>query len=310
MGRKYGFFDACDYTPSRVRPGHRFEIVRCWMAHHQGMSLVAAATFFATPACNADSIMSLWWPPPRDCCRKSSEESPMWATIRWMPSLRSCHTRSHRRLRRRTDWFSAEILHSSAIHKKRKNARRGAAGARLWGGEVTRSAIVHAFRKLAVAGGHTRFYLRAADLRSASPERIDRSGRAGLQSCVSALLGTHVRLGARAILSLRDSYRHDLRTVKQATGFGYMRFHAIFDDEVGVYDEVADGKPVYNFSYVDQIYDGLLQNGVRPFVELSFMPGKLAAQQIVHSFWYRPIVSPPKDWRNGKTSSAISRSTW
>ena len=39
----YGFFEACDYTPSRVRPGNRFEIVRCWMAHHQGMILVSVA---------------------------------------------------------------------------------------------------------------------------------------------------------------------------------------------------------------------------------------------------------------------------
>jgi len=99
----------------------------------------------------------------------------------------------------------------------------------------------------------------------------------------------------RAILSLRDGYRQDLRTVKQATGFEYIRFHAIFDDEVGLYDEV-DGHPVYNFSYVDQIYDGLLENGVRPFVELSFMPRKLAAEPITQSFWYQPIVSPPKDW--------------
>ena len=101
----------------------------------------------------------------------------------------------------------------------------------------------------------------------------------------------------RAILSLRESYRDDLRLLKAATGVEYIRFHAIFDDEVGVYDEDADGNPVYNFSYVDQIYDGLLQNGVRPFVELSFMPAKLSAQPpVVQSFWYKPIVSPPKDW--------------
>ena len=47
-------------------------------------------------------------------------------------------------------------------------------------------------------------------------------------------------------------------------------------DEVGVYNEDEHGNPVYNFSYVDQIYDGLLKNGVRPFVEISFMPKKLA----------------------------------
>jgi xylan 1,4-beta-xylosidase len=100
----------------------------------------------------------------------------------------------------------------------------------------------------------------------------------------------------RAILSLRDSYRRDLRDVKGATDFKYLRFHAIFHDEVGVYDEDVRGNAVYNFSYVDQIYDGLLQNGVRPFVELSFMPRKLAAEQIMNPFWYKPIISPPRDW--------------
>ena len=100
----------------------------------------------------------------------------------------------------------------------------------------------------------------------------------------------------RAILSLRDSYRRDLREVKDATGFEYIRFHAIFHDEVGLYDEDSDGKPVYNFSYIDQIYDGLLENHVRPFVELSFMPRKLAAEPALHAFWYKPNVSPPKDW--------------
>jgi len=99
----------------------------------------------------------------------------------------------------------------------------------------------------------------------------------------------------RAILSLRESYRRDLREVKQATGFEYVRFHAILHDEVGLYDEDAAGNPIYNFSYVDQIYDGLLANGVRPFVELSFMPAKLAAKPSQHPFWYHPIVSPPKD---------------
>jgi xylan 1,4-beta-xylosidase len=100
----------------------------------------------------------------------------------------------------------------------------------------------------------------------------------------------------RAILSLRESYRRDLREVKQVTDFQYVRFHAILDDEVGIYGEDAQGQPVYNFSYVDQIYDGLLANGVRPFVEISFMPTKLAARPIYQAFWYHPNVSPPKSW--------------
>jgi xylan 1,4-beta-xylosidase len=100
----------------------------------------------------------------------------------------------------------------------------------------------------------------------------------------------------RAILSLRQSYRDDLREVKSATDFKYIRFHAIFHDEVGVYDEDSAGKPIYNFSYVDQIYDGLLQSGVRPFVELSFMPKKLAAEPKYQDFWYKPNISPPKTY--------------
>jgi xylan 1,4-beta-xylosidase len=102
----------------------------------------------------------------------------------------------------------------------------------------------------------------------------------------------------RAILSLRQSYRDDLRDVKAVTSFQYVRFHAILDDEVGVYGEDADGRPVYNFSYVDQIYDGLLDAGVRPFVELDFMPRQLSAnpEASYTGFWYKPNVDPPKDY--------------
>ena len=99
----------------------------------------------------------------------------------------------------------------------------------------------------------------------------------------------------RANLALRESYREDLRAVKQITDFKYVRFHAILHDENGVYTEDEHGNPVYNFSYVDQIYDGLLKNGVRPVVEISFMPKKLAFNpDALHPFWYKQNVSPPK----------------
>ena len=107
----------------------------------------------------------------------------------------------------------------------------------------------------------------------------------------------HTFGSGRAILSLRQSYRDDLRAVKAITAVGYVRFHAILHDEVGIYSEDANGKPVYNFSYVDQIYDGLLGSGVRPFVELSFMPRQLASRDVRHTFWYHPLVTPPKDYR-------------
>ena len=100
----------------------------------------------------------------------------------------------------------------------------------------------------------------------------------------------------RAILSLRESYRSDLREVKKIADFRYVRFHAIFHDETGVYDEDEAGNPLFNFTYVGQIYDGLLSNGVRPIVEISFMPKKLALRQDLHPFWYKQNVAPPKDY--------------
>ena len=110
----------------------------------------------------------------------------------------------------------------------------------------------------------------------------------------------------RAVLSLRESYRDDLRAVRKITDFRYVRFHAIFHDEVGLYSEDRKtGEAVYNFSYIDQIYDGLLANGVRPYVELSFMPAQLEPfepdmtgrnLEVRQGFWYRPVNSPPKDY--------------
>ncbi len=54
--------------------------------------------------------------------------------------------------------------------------------------------------------------------------------------------------------------------MRSATAIQYVRFHAIFHDENGLYDEDAQGRPFCNFSCVDQISAGLLEDGVRPFV--------------------------------------------
>ena len=114
----------------------------------------------------------------------------------------------------------------------------------------------------------------------------------------------------RAVLSLRDDYRRNLDTVEAVTAFESIRFHGIFMDDVGLYDPdrrtqnpgkaavAANEASVYNFSYVDQIYDGLLEHHVKPFVELSFMPKKMASDPAaLHAFWYKQNVSPPKDYK-------------
>ena len=99
-----------------------------------------------------------------------------------------------------------------------------------------------------------------------------------------------------ANLAMREAYRNDLAAVKSVTDVKYVRFHGILDDENGVYTEDEHGQPQYNFTYVDEIYDGLLARGVRPVVEISFMPKQLAAHPAPHAFWYKPNVAPPKDY--------------
>jgi xylan 1,4-beta-xylosidase len=111
-----------------------------------------------------------------------------------------------------------------------------------------------------------------------------------------------------ASLAMRESWRQDLRATRAITGFRYVRFHDIFHDHNGVYSETREGKPIYNWSYVDQIYDGVLANGVRPFVELSFMPSALAASQKPHPFWYKPLPNPPKSYEKwGELVGAFTR---
>src|SRR6202171_2205102 len=43
LAGKYGFYEAVDYTPSRLRRGETRAVIRSFMAHHQGMSLLSLA---------------------------------------------------------------------------------------------------------------------------------------------------------------------------------------------------------------------------------------------------------------------------
>ena len=101
----------------------------------------------------------------------------------------------------------------------------------------------------------------------------------------------------RAALALRADYRRDMQMVRQITGFTYVRPHGILDEDVGVFTLNKQGQPVYNFSYVDQIYDGLLELGVKPYVELSFMPPDLDSRpDAAKPFFYKLRASPPKSY--------------
>ncbi|WP_150275444.1 GH39 family glycosyl hydrolase [Paenibacillus tepidiphilus] len=96
----------------------------------------------------------------------------------------------------------------------------------------------------------------------------------------------------RAAEGLREDWRRQLSGIRSRIPFRYIRFHGIFNDEMMVYSENADGSPSYNWSYVDKLYDFLLEQGVRPFVELSYMPSQLARSRET-LFWWKGNISPP-----------------
>ena len=90
---------------------------------------------------------------------------------------------------------------------------------------------------------------------------------------------------------IRDDSLAQLETVRKELGFRYIRFHAIFHDALGTYREV-DGRPVYDWSKIDRLYDRLLAIGIRPFVELGFTPEamKTSDQRI---FYWKGNTSHP-----------------
>lgn len=86
-----------------------------------------------------------------------------------------------------------------------------------------------------------------------------------------------------------------LRRVHDEIGVATVRAHAILHDDLGVYREV-DGEPVHDFTGIDRVYDRIMAIGLRPCVELGFMPRDLAGEPERTVFEYGGIISPPKDY--------------
>jgi xylan 1,4-beta-xylosidase len=99
----------------------------------------------------------------------------------------------------------------------------------------------------------------------------------------------------RANEGLRATWQEELATAAKYDGFQYVRFHGIFQDDMFIYREDAQKNPIYNFQYVDDLYDRMLAAKVRPFVELSFSPGPLAPVKNT-TFWWAAAGSPPSDY--------------
>jgi len=98
----------------------------------------------------------------------------------------------------------------------------------------------------------------------------------------------------RAGEMLRAEALKQLTHLQNTCGFGYLRFHGLFSDDMAVCRLDREGKLLFNWQYVDLVIDALLQRNIRPLVELGFMPDCMKSGEET-IFWWRGNVTPPKD---------------
>jgi xylan 1,4-beta-xylosidase len=121
-------------------------------------------------------------------------------------------------------------------------------------------------------------------------------------SCDLSQVGTpfshcweHTVGSCHAPLALRSDWQAQLEQCHRELGFQYVRFHGLLSDDLGTLVRQRHTL-VDSFFNVDQICDFLLSIGMRPFIELSFMPEALASGRKT-VFKYRGNVTPPRDYR-------------
>lgn len=99
---------------------------------------------------------------------------------------------------------------------------------------------------------------------------------------------------SRASELLDEEIRLELKEAQREIGFRYVKAHSILDDDMMVYDE-QNGRPSYNFALVDKAYDFLLSAGLKPYVQISFMPEALAIDKKKTTFYKKMVTSMPNN---------------
>ena len=123
-------------------------------------------------------------------------------------------------------------------------------------------------------------------------------------------------------LALTKEYFDQLKAVQKDIGFKFIRGHGLFCDDMGIYQEFKDREGLtkkfedfpnykeyaeyvdknakriteYNFTYLDRVVDSYLELNIRPFLELGFMPKKLASGDNTIFYW-KGNTTPPKDYK-------------
>jgi xylan 1,4-beta-xylosidase len=123
---------------------------------------------------------------------------------------------------------------------------------------------------------------------------IQKGAKATFHNNVDFCIGTG-RMG----LALRKDYMEQLKLVQDNIGFRYIRGHGLFCDDMAIYHEYKDKDgnivPEYNFTYLDNVMDNYRSVGLRPFLELGFMPKKMASGDQTIFYW-QGNTTPPKSY--------------
>lgn len=122
-------------------------------------------------------------------------------------------------------------------------------------------------------------------------------------------------------LALTKEYFDQLKIVQDNIGFKFIRGHGLFCDDMGIYQEFLDKSELekepkdfpdfkaymeyveknakkiveYNFTYLDRVVDSYMEVNIRPFLELGFMPYKMASGDNTVFYW-KGNTTPPADY--------------
>ncbi|MCQ2587028.1 MAG: glycosyl hydrolase [Treponema sp.] len=145
--------------------------------------------------------------------------------------------------------------------------------------------------------------------------KVDLKNKIKFNNNVDYCVGTG-RMG----LALTKEYFDQLKVVQQQIGFKHIRGHGLFCDDMGIYQEYYDKTGLktpkdfssyeeynkyieenapktveYNFTYLDRVVDSYLELNIRPFLELGFMPYKMASDTNTVFYW-KGNTTPPKNY--------------
>ena len=97
---------------------------------------------------------------------------------------------------------------------------------------------------------------------------------------------------------IRNDSQAQLKMAVDELGFRYIRFHAIFHDVLDTV-RIDNGKNVYDWTKLDQLYDDLLARHIKPFVELGFTPNAMKTSDNKIFYWQGNTSHPvPSAWKD------------